>query len=502
MQAGTSVAPGSHTPTAPGNDVRPPGREPGARAAVFLLLASLAVAAACSLALFTDEPADGGDGGADVDGGAEAADADGDVLAETEAETEPDGDALEEAEADGSAGRAVGEPCNLSEQCADGLVPGECMTMVGAIEAPEGYCTGIGCLRDDDCPGGAAAALCAEMVAGVRVCLDRCTSQAECRPGYACLDPDGDGPGGFGCAASCSAEGGCPSGQSCDPGGFPPLCHLDAGARANGDPCEHHYECRPGSYCLAERALLAGWPRGYCTQDCAVSGDCRNGGACVLACADDDGSSVTDPCDDDGMAGLDPDNQGLCMTTCTRVPDSCSRPGYSCQALGPTFLRNQDVCAVACRDGSSPCDNVGWTCDPNAGSLIGGSSWGSGRCQPPLDVPALGEPCAATTGCRGGMCLAESVTGYPRGLCTEECGVGDPCPEPFACSGLGLFTGLCFRPCTLGGTECRPGTVCQDLGWGILACAAACTANADCDNTCCSQFGTGYCDPHRAECML
>jgi hypothetical protein len=442
--------------------------------------------------LFTDDPVGAGDGGVDADVGAEVADADGDV--------EPEADV--ELEADGGEGRAVGQPCNLAEQCADGLVPGECITMIWALEAPEGYCTGIGCLRDEDCPGGAAEAECVDLAAGVRVCADRCASRSDCRSGYDCMDPDGDGPATPACSASCSEDAACPSDQWCDVWGDPPLCHVRSGARANGDPCEHHFECAPGSYCLAERALLAGWPRGYCTQDCAVGADCSNGGACVLSCVDDDPAMTTDPCDDDGMAGLDPNNVGICMARCTRTPDSCTRPGYDCQALGPTLARNQDVCGVACRDLSTVCENVGWTCDPYAGSLLGGASWGSGRCQPPLEVAALGEPCAGTTGCRGGMCMAESVTGYPRGLCTEECGFGDACPTGFECSGLGLFAGLCFRPCTLGGSDCRPGTACQDLGLGITACMPACGSNADCDNTCCSQFGTGYCDPHRADCMM
>jgi hypothetical protein len=190
------------------------------------------------------------------------------------------------------------------------------------------------------------------------------------------------------------------------------------------------------------------------------------------------------------------------MATCTRIPDSCSRPGYTCQALGPTRAREQDVCAPNCRESSTPCGEAGWLCDPSAGTLLGGNIWGVGRCQPPLDEAALGEPCAATTGCRGGTCLAESIVGYPGGLCTEECGPTDACPTGFTCTGAGLFNGFCFLPCTVGLTDCRPGTHCEDLGWGVTTCTPSCGSNADCVNTCCSQDATGYCDPARANCMM
>jgi hypothetical protein len=468
-------------------------------------LAVVGTAAACSLALFTDEPVDGGDGATDADGGSDAdADADGDADVEADADGDADVEAEADGAADGEAGRPVGAFCNLAEQCVDGLVPGECLTMIWAIEAPDGYCTGVGCQRDDDCPGGAAEAECVEMYAGIRVCLDRCTVPGDCRTGYGCIDFDDAGPAGPACLASCSSDAPCLLDQVCDLDGRPPLCHEPAGStRRNGEACEHHSECGAGSYCLAEQALFAGWPRGYCTQDCATGAECTNGGACVLSCVNDDDAILNDPCDDDTTPGTpDPNNHGLCMETCTLGPDACSRPGYTCQTLGPFRTRNHNVCAASCDDGSSICGEVGWICDPNAGTLLGGASWGSGRCQPPLDTTALGNPCALTSGCLGGMCLGESVIGYPRGICTEECGPGDDCPTPFVCTGAGLFSGLCFRPCTVGGDDCRPGTECQDLGWGVTTCAPACAANADCDNTCCSQYGTGYCDPARARCMM
>ncbi|MBN1773166.1 MAG: hypothetical protein JXB32_18005, partial [Deltaproteobacteria bacterium] len=114
---------------------------------------------------------------------------------------------------------------------------------------------------------------------------------------------------------------------------------------------------------------------------------------------------------------------------------------------------------------------------------------------------ALGGACRVTSGCRGGFCLAESLTGYPRGLCAEECGFGDPCPTGLECTGGGLFAGLCFRPCSPAADDCRAGTRCEDLGWGVVTCVPDCASNADCANGCCHLDDTGYCDPQRALCM-
>jgi hypothetical protein len=438
----------------------------------------------------TTEP----DDGATVD--APPTDADAETVADVEPETE--------AETDADAGRPVGAHCNLAEQCADGLVPGECLTMIWAIEAPDGYCTGLGCHEAADCPGGADVAVCAELYAGINVCLARCGIEDDCRTteGYHCLDPDQTGPIPNVCLPFCTTAGGCPGGQSCHTGGRPPLCHESAGA-VNGQPCEHHADCAAGSYCLAERALFGGWPQGYCTQDCRSDAVCSNGGVCVLSCSNEDDNLLNDPCNDDGTPGSeDPSNLGICMESCVRGTGSCPRPGYVCKSVGPGSGHNLDVCAPDCGESAGGCGGVGWTCDPFAGVFIGGATYGYGRCQPPLDETALGGTCQVTSGCRGAFCISESLTGYPQGLCAEECGLGDPCPTGFECTGGGLLAGLCFRPCTVGVTECRPGTRCADLGWGVITCVPDCQSNADCDNTCCHQDVTGYCDPTRQYCML
>lgn len=476
----------------------------GERSVRWLLPALAVLLPACGSATTTSED----DGGT---GDAPPADVPGETDVPPEADAPPPDvppEALEDAggdEADAAPGRAIGAPCSLAEQCADGLVPAECLTMVWAIEAPNGYCTAIGCHDDADCPGGAEVAACAELYGGVRACFRRCASEADCRidEGYRCIDPDGDDSAPRVCLPFCRANTDCTEpDMACDTHGRPPLCH-DATGRQNGEPCAHHSDCAAGSYCLAERALFGGWPKGYCTQDCLTEEECGNGGTCILSCADDDGRPTTDPCDDDTRPGVpDPDNRGICMATCTPGPEACARQGYTCKSLGPARGAEKNVCAPDCNEAHGGCGETGWICDPYAGVFLGGATFGFGRCQPPLDTVALGGPCRITSGCRGGFCLAESLVGYPHGLCAEECGPLDPCPDDLQCTGGGLFTGFCFRPCDTSADDCRAGTRCESVGASVSACIPDCTTNADCLNQCCHLDGTGLCDPRRILCMM
>jgi hypothetical protein len=448
------------------------------------------------------EPLDA-DADADPDGD-DATDGPLDEATDAASDVEVVADTPAEAETDAvDPGRPIGAACNLAEQCADGRVPGECLTMVWAFEAVGGYCTALGCRSAEDCPGGTEAAVCAPLFGSLRACVARCGSETDCRSadGLHCIDVDDAGPLPASCLPFCTPDTDCHGDQVCDEAGLPPLCH-DPAPQANGQACEHHADCAAGSYCLAERALFGGWPRGYCTQPCDGNGDCSNGGQCVLSCTDDDDDATNDPCDDDGPPGTpDPNNFGRCMDgPCTRTPDSCARPGYSCQGLGPTTDRSRLVCAPDCTEGAA-CETLGWTCDPFAGAGLFEGAFGLGRCQPPLDTAALGEPCQVTSGCRGAYCIAESIEGFPQGLCAEECGPGDPCPAGFDCSGGGLLAGYCFRPCVPGADDCRAGTRCADVGAGVTTCVADCATNSDCAGGCCHLDATGYCDPTRAHCL-
>ena len=109
-----------------------------------------------------------------------------------------DGDALTDCE-DGSkcktmpdcapGAKAVGQPCVFSNECtsANGQDP-LCLSQ-NNTGWTGGYCSEFCNLAADDCGAGS---LCSDWAwsfpSGAGQCLDTCASQAECRPGYVCLD--------------------------------------------------------------------------------------------------------------------------------------------------------------------------------------------------------------------------------------------------------------------------------------------------------------------------
>ncbi|MBI5503037.1 MAG: hypothetical protein HY907_22520 [Deltaproteobacteria bacterium] len=94
-----------------------------------------------------------------------------------------------------SLGGAVGEGCTAPEDCAPvaGL-DATCLTRVGPVTLPGGYCSVSGCTSDEDCGTDAG---CLNMM-GTATCLRTCTDDSECRTdeGYACgtLPMGGGGP--------------------------------------------------------------------------------------------------------------------------------------------------------------------------------------------------------------------------------------------------------------------------------------------------------------------
>jgi hypothetical protein len=176
----------------------------------------------------------------------------------------------------GSSGtpRALGEPCSVNSDCADGT----CLSQLrdGWLG---GYCTRA-CENNLGSPCGANG-----YCAGDGVCEKKCTSQAQCREGYRCLDYNFVGT------------------QTCTP-------YAD-GTGGVGAPCTTFRDCSGGtsSYCVTE---ARGWPGGYCTQECLGGNLLCPSGHCV---EDRDASGFLLP--------------GACATDCTT--DAQCRSGYTCQ---------------------------------------------------------------------------------------------------------------------------------------------------------------------------
>jgi len=193
--------------------------------------------------------------------------------------------------------RGFGEPCAVDADCLSGLcfTDGDptrcgadcsyryCAESCGpAGECPEGaHCRdgvcvrgprselGETCVADADCVAG----ICEPAADGLYRCVDWCTPEGACNPGYTCL------------------------GGTCWPDALHP-----------GDPCGAWEDACEGGRCVEYGGRL------ICVSDCADSGDCESGLACVAG-ADGAGicvpPSVTGGGDDGGCSCAVPARDGV-----------------------------------------------------------------------------------------------------------------------------------------------------------------------------------------------
>ncbi|RMG13347.1 MAG: hypothetical protein D6729_15145 [Deltaproteobacteria bacterium] len=166
---------------------------------------------------------------------------------------------------------------------------------------PGGYCAIPGC------PGGCPEGTECVDSDGMRLCLDGCSSDSDCRPQYMCRYDVGPGV--------------------CLP-------RVGGGTTEVGGPCQQPRDCAgEPAWCVQE------WPDGYCvTFDCMMRG-CAEGSSCY-----DLGNG-----------------DSACFRDCT-VPADCQRPEYTCLVFAPNA---PGVCLPRC-DLVDLCD-PGQTCDPATG---------------------------------------------------------------------------------------------------------------------------------------
>ncbi len=188
----------------------------------------------------------------------------------------------------------VGAACQRARDC----------THPGAVcirQLPGGYCAIPGC--PGGCPEGAE---CVDGDAGP-LCLDGCSTDAECRSAYMCRYDLGPG-------VCLPRQGG--------------------GTTEVGGPCQRPSDCAgEPAWCVLD------WPDGYCiTFDCRVRG-CAEGSTCY------------------DLGGGD----SACFKDCM-TPDDCGRPEYTCLVFDPT---RPGACLPRC-DLADICE-PGQTCDPATG---------------------------------------------------------------------------------------------------------------------------------------
>ncbi len=370
----------------------------------------------------------------------------------------------------------VGTTCAALQDCAGGQL-GRC------IDTPdwfEGTCS-QSCSAADVCPNGTHCSF-IDNITGRGLCLSNCTSGADCRTNYSCVDAD----------ENLSVE--------CAPSGN--------GTGAIGATCAGVYQCMGGTdaFCIQE---AQGWRAGYCSEVCTTNADCGVGAHC----------GNQDPATGDG----------ICIADCATNGD-CRTDGYSCFDWD-----SSPVASLECAPGGTGAGSQGdacagvWECSGGAGAfcVTDAQGWTNGYC-------AL-DGCATNTDCSlGAHCgFFDSMTN--EGICIKTCGtdidcranygcfdldsdqvneclpagdgrVGDPCGSFADCAGRdnaicapepNFPNGMCLLDCTPGsGTTCTAGNVCVAFT-GLSACVPSCASNADCRQgyTCQSDGVNNICLP-------
>ncbi|MEJ7733252.1 MAG: hypothetical protein WKG00_29170 [Polyangiaceae bacterium] len=179
---------------------------------------------------------------------------------------------------------------------------------------PDGYCSQFCDLAAPDCLGDA---VCFDLgISEHGVCLDGCTSNAECRPGYLCGDK-----GLSTLVCTLAPEANCTDQQDndadklidcSDPDGCQTSPDCVPGPQAPGSACTTSSQCDTfaGNDPLCITQQLNFWPGGYCSEWCTVNADCGPGGVCSTWAIW---------------------NQGQCLKKCSGIADC--RPGYQCGDL-------------------------------------------------------------------------------------------------------------------------------------------------------------------------
>jgi RHS repeat-associated protein len=298
-----------------------------------------------------------------------------------------------------------------------------------------------------------------------------CTTDAQCNPGFSCVNQNCGEPG---LPAHCSNgtldgdETGVDCGGSCTGCAVNTECQSDADC-ASGLACgQHNGGCFDGS-----RAKNVCWPS-QCADDYVQQTTCGNAdSACGSNCACVKGCSVDDPSAACASGDVCREGIGTLFSAVTR--DVCIPAGVTCPSNDPAYCGTEwSLCGADCIPlpdcSHATCDNpsdgaggicrgvcplggsgpTGGTCTNDVECQVGASchpdSDGLRRCRRddlcppgPLAPPLCGSPtapCGAvcptnTPQCQGRQCGTDPVFGQNCGTCADgsSCSAGGHCAQ-------------------------------------------------------------------------
>lgn len=324
----------------------------------------------------------------------------------------------------GTALLAIGDPCMLSTECADGL----CLTAL----FDNGYCSKT-CTSDSDCAFGSNCSR--NPAGGPNVCLKRCSTAGTttgCRPSYVC---DKAGTSLLGvpvCFPACTSPSSCGAGANqCDGRGF--CCGAAPYACCNNTTCDSGYTCTAG-YCTGSGAGGGSSGTGGGSSGTGGGSSGTGGGSSGTGGGTTSGGAVGATCTGQSGCSGDPVNK-RCNPTWTGVPPWTG--GYctigNCTTTGP----------AACPSGSS--------C-----ALYSGSP---NHCLANCDF-------ATQTGCRTGYVCERGITAdFYQGSCYPKCTTNSHCGGTGRCdTATGSCCGNIGYKCCSTGTACSQGTCRANLG--------------------------------------
>ncbi|MDP3235637.1 MAG: hypothetical protein Q8N26_22825, partial [Myxococcales bacterium] len=314
---------------------------------------------------------------------------------------------------------AIGDPCSVPSECADGM----CLTAL----FDNGYCSKA-CTSDGDCTFGSRCGR--NPAGGGNVCLKNCAAPGTsngCRPNYVCDKANVSLSNLPVCVPACTSPSSCGVGANqCDTRGF--CCGAAPYACCNNTQCDSGFTCTAG----------------YCTGSGTGGGSSGTGGG---SSGTGGGSSGTGGGGSSGTGGGGASTGNPVGSACTGA--SQCEGSASERRCSPTWSGVPPFTGGYCSIGS--CTTTGAAACPMGSScaLYAGSP---NHCLKNCDF-------ATQTGCRAGyLCERGIVEGFFPGVCFPRCTTNSQCAGTGRCD---TATGSCcgnsgFKCCT-SGAPCSPG---------------------------------------------